>query len=221
MPNENEYTELIAGAHREKPRFTEWVYQLTEPVLEARNGLADMIKQYDIDLAEGKQLDAIGVRVGVSRQLKLRITDVFFAFDDVDGIGFDLGIWKTPRDDEYGITELGDDVYRVLLKAKVALNQYKGKNESLDDLLRLVMNAFGVNTAQWSYVDKQDMSIDIYVFKKMVPPIVWELFSKKVFTLNHAGVQESVFPSIAGNLATTDGVLLTTDNGDLLLMDLK
>ena len=86
MANENEYTELIAGAHREKPRFTEWVYQLTEPVLEARQGLADMVNQYDIDLAEGKQLDAIGVRVGVSRYLKLRITDVFFAFDDVLGV---------------------------------------------------------------------------------------------------------------------------------------
>lgn len=221
MPNENEYTELITGAHRDKPRFTEWVYQLTEPVLNARQDLAYMIKQYDLDLAEGTQLDAIGVRVGVTRQLKLRITDVFFAFDDVDGIGFDLGIWKTPRDDTYGITELGDEVYRVLLKAKIALNQYGGKNEALDDLLRLVMSAFGVNSAQWSYVDNQDMSIDIYVFKRSVPPIVWEIFSKKVFTLNHAGVQESVWPSIAGNLATTDGVLLTTDNDDFLLMDLK
>ena len=137
MPNENEYTELITGAHRDKPRFTEWVYQLTEPVLNARQDLAYMIKQYDLDLAEGTQLDAIGVRVGVTRQLKLRITDVFFAFDDVDGIGFDLGIWKTPRDDTYGITELSDEVYRVLLKAKIALNQYGGKNEALDDLLRL------------------------------------------------------------------------------------
>ena len=83
------------------------------------------------------------------------------------------------------------------------------------------MSAFGVNSAQWSYVDNQDMSIDIYVFKRSVPPIVWEIFSKKVFTLNHAGVQESVWPSTAGNLATTDGVLLTTDNDDFLLMDLK
>ena len=127
MANENEYTELIAGAHREKPRFTEWVYQLTEPVLEARQGLADMVNQYDIDLAEGKQLDAIGVRVGVSRYLKLRITDVFFAFDDVDGIGFDLGVWKTPRDGTYGITELGDDIYRILLKAKVRSTSTAGR----------------------------------------------------------------------------------------------
>lgn len=220
MANENEYTELIAGAYREKPRFTEWVYQLTEPVLEARQGLADMVNQYDIDLAEGKQLDAIGVRVGVSRYLKLRITDVFFAFDDVDGIGFDLGVWKTPRDGTYGITELGDDIYRILLKAKVALNQYGGKNDALEEMLKLVMEAFGVNTAQWAYVDNQNMNIDLYVFKKSVPPIVWELFSKKVFSLNHAGVQERVFPSMAGNLATTDGVILTTENDDLLLMDL-
>ncbi len=54
MPNENEYTELITGAHRDKPRFTEWVYQLTEPVLNARQDLAYMIKQYDLDCARGR-----------------------------------------------------------------------------------------------------------------------------------------------------------------------
>ena len=221
MPNENEYTELIAGAHRERPRFTEWVYQLTKPVLEARLGLADMINRYDVDLAEGKQLDAIGVRVGVNRRLRLRISDVFFAFDDVGGVGFDLGVWKTPRDDAYGVTELSDNVYRMLIKAKIALNQYRGTNESVKELLELVMSAFNVTSAQWSYVDNQDMSVDIFISRASAPPIVCEIFSKNVFTLNHAGVEERVRLAISGNLATTDGTALATEKGDYLLMDFK
>ena len=56
MASQNEYTELIAGAHREKPRFTEWVYQLTEPVAEARSRMKQFVRDFDIDYAVGSQL---------------------------------------------------------------------------------------------------------------------------------------------------------------------
>jgi hypothetical protein len=221
MANENEYTDLIAGSHRGKERFTEWIYQLTEPLRKARLAIADFVTDYDIDYAEGDQLDAVGVRVGLSRKLKFKITDVFFAFDDVDGVGFDLGIWQTARDDTYGVTELGDDVYRTVLKAKIALNQYTGKNEALQQLLEQISAAFGITTAQFAYVDSQDMAITIYVDRSTAPPIVWEIFTNDVLTLNHAGVGLTVEDGVAGSLATSEGKILTTDDGDILLMDIK
>lgn len=220
MANENEYTQLIAGAHREKPRFTEWLYQLTQPLLAARTAIKGFVLDYDIDYATGAQLDAVGVRVGEARKLALKITDVFFAFDDVDGVGFDLGIWQTARDDTYGITELSDEVYRVLLKAKVALNQYGGKNEDLIQLIDLISQAFGLNTSQIAYVDSQDMSVTVYIDKARVPPIVWQLFYNKVIALNHAGVLENIVNGVGGNLAATNGTLLTDDSGDLLFIDI-
>nr|DAG77413.1 MAG TPA: Protein of unknown function (DUF2612) [Caudoviricetes sp.] len=220
MANENEYTQLIAGAHREKPRFTEWLYQLTQPLLAARTAIKGFVLDYDIDYATGAQLDAVGVRVGEARKLALKITDVFFAFDDVDGVGFDLGIWQTARDDTYGITELSDEVYRVLLKAKVALNQYGGKNEDLIQLIDLISQAFGLNTSQIAYVDSQDMSVTVYIDKARVPPIVWQLFYNKVIALNHAGVLENIVNGVGGNLAATNGTLLTDDSGNLLFIDI-
>ena len=221
MANQNGYTKLIAGAHRERERFTEWVYQLTEPFAVARERLADMPTAYDIDFAEGAQLDAVGVRVGLARKLNLRISDVFFAFDDVDGVGFDLGIWKEPRDSTIGITELGDDIYRKLLKAKVALNQYGGKNEDVEAMLSLISDAFELNSASFSYTDGQDMSISLGIKKDKVPPIVWKIFASGVFKLNHAGVEQSITDRIEGVLATMDARMMASADNKLYIMDVK
>ena len=221
MANQNSYTELIAGAHREKERFNEWVFQLTEPLSVAGGRLAGMPNEYDIDFAEGAQLDAVGVRVGLSRKLNIRIADVFFAFDNVDGLGFDLGIWKEPRDSAFGITELGDDIYRKLLKAKVALNQYSGKNEDVEALANLISDAFEFNSATFSYGDEQDMSISISINKNKVPPVVWQIFDSGIFKLNHAGVEQSVSERIEGALATMCGDPMASDEGDFYLMEVK
>lgn len=219
--DENSYTGLIAGAHQGKERFTEWIYQLTQPLVEAQKTLIDGYKVFDLDLAEGEQLDALGVRIGVTRKLKIKIADVFFAFDDVDGKGFDFGIWQTPRDDRVGITVLSDEVYRQVLKAKVALNQYTGKNEDFAALLQQIQSAFGLSSGTMSYIDMQDMTINVYLDRSRIPPIVWELFSTGVLSLNHAGVLMNVIDGVVGNLATTKAVPLSTDTDDLLYMDIN
>lgn len=221
MADENSYTGLIAGAHKGKERFTEWIYQLTQPLVEVQKTLIDGYKVFDLDLAEGEQLDALGVRIGVTRKLKIKIADVFFAFDDVDGKGFDFGIWQTPRDDRVGITVLSDEVYRQVLKAKVALNQYTGKNEDFAALLQQIQSAFGLSSGTMIYVDGQGMTINVYLDRSRIPPIVWELFSTGVLSLNHAGVLMNVIDGVAGNLATTKAVPLSTDTDDLLYMDIN
>lgn len=221
MADENSYTGLIAGAHKGKERFTEWIYQLAQPLVEAQKTLIDGYKVFDLDLAEGEQLDALGVRIGVTRKLKIKIADVFFAFDDVDGKGFDFGIWQTPRDDRVGITVLSDEVYRQVLKAKVALNQYTGKNEDFAALLQQIQSAFGLSSGTMSYIDMQDMTINVYLDRSRIPPIVWELFSTGVLSLNHAGVLMNVIDGVVGNLATTKAVPLSTDTDDLLYMDIN
>ena len=221
MSNENEYTDLIAGAHRGKERFAEWIFQLTAPLKTARERLAGMVGDFDVDRAEGAQLDAVGVRVGLNRKLKTTISDVFFAFDDVGGAGFDKGIWKEPRDSTYGITELGDGVFRTLVKAKVALNQYGGCNEDVERTLDLIRESFGLERQSLMYVDEQNMSITLYVCRRVVPPVIWKIFESGIFAFNHAGVEQCVVDGVTGNLATTKSELMTSDDGDYYLMDLK
>lgn len=63
MSDANRYTELIAGAHFDQPRYQQFIYELTEPLNEARKRLAVFYKHFDVDTAVGVQLDA-GRRAG-------------------------------------------------------------------------------------------------------------------------------------------------------------
>ena len=118
MSDANRYTELIAGAHFDKPKYQQFIYELTEPLNEARKRLAVFYKHFDVDTAVGVQLDAVGVRVGISRRLPMKLIGVYFALDDVDGVGFDKGVWK-------GQFDPSEDVYkRQLTASPIRLNSH-------------------------------------------------------------------------------------------------
>ena len=129
-----EYSDLIAGAHVGRPRFVAWVEALTEPLRVARERLAGLREEFDVDSAVGKQLDAIGDRVGVTRKLPIKLTGMYFALDGIDGPGLDFGIWKGPYDPSDGMTELGDETFRAVIKAKILANHWDGTNESLPQI---------------------------------------------------------------------------------------
>ena len=101
------------------------------------------------------------------------------------------------------------------------MNQYTGKNEDFTALLQQIQGAFGLSSGTMSYVDRQDMTINVYLDRSRIPPIVWKLFSTGVLSLNHAGVLMNVIDGVVGNLATTKGVPLSTDANDLLYMDIN
>ena len=219
MASENLYTDLIAGAHSGKPKFQQLVYELTEPLRIARERLAGMRADFDLDYAAGDQLDALGVRIGLSRNLKIRISDAFFAFDDDGGPGFDLGIWFEPYMSAYGITRLPDGIYRACLKAKVALNHYRGTNEGLDAFLSAFAEAFGLGRGKFSYIDGQDMTIRIGVSKSVAPPVFWQLLENGILPINHAGVRLYLDSRVQSYLTTTDGVPMTDDSKNYLVLE--
>lgn len=188
MPSENEYTALIAGSHVGKPLFTKWVYTLTDPLLQARERLAQMVQDFDVDTAVGPQLDAIGVRVGIGRELPLKLTDVYFALDDVDGIGLDLGVWKGPYDPGDGLVSLGDDTYRAVIKAKILANSWNGQNGTLPDLISQTLALFGIQSKILDMQDKQTMHVAIHLSRSGTPPVVWDLISRRIIDITAAGV---------------------------------
>jgi hypothetical protein len=187
MPT-NEYTDLIAGFHVGKERYTSWVFTLTEPLRIARERLAALREDFDVDTAIGAQLDAVGVRVGVSRVLPMTLTDVYFALDDVDGIGLDLGVWKGVYDPVDGTTTLGDETYRAVIKAKIAQNHWDGTRGSLPDFLGEVLGQFGQPAKVLDLEDLDTMHVVLHLTKDTTPPIVWELFSRRIIDVTAAGV---------------------------------
>lgn len=188
MADRNEYTDLIAGYHVGKDKFQQWVFTLTEPLRIARERLAALRDDFDVDKAVGPQLDAIGVRVGVSRSLPMTLTDVYFALDDVDGIGLDLGVWKGTYDPVDGTTTLDDEIYRSVIKAKIAQNHWDGTRGTLPDFLSEVLGYFGQPAKILDLEDLDTMHVVLHLTKATTPPIVWELFSRRIIDVTAAGV---------------------------------
>lgn len=193
----NKYTDLIAGYHFEKPLFTQWIYALTQPLITAQNRLAEMQADFDIDTAVGVQLDAVGVRVGISRKLPVSITGVFFSFD-IAGVGFDEGIWLGRYESPEGITTLDDGTYRNVLKIKVLVNHWDGTINGLYYLLDQVALIFDCPI---KYKDNQNMTVNILLANDTTPPIVWNVLSRGLVDITTAGVMVNFYQDEASFLS--------------------
>ena len=71
------------------------------------------------------QLDVLGLWIGANRQLSTPLTNVYFSFD-VDGLGFDQGTWYSQFQPTNQFVFLSDDQYRLLLRARIANNNWDG-----------------------------------------------------------------------------------------------
>lgn len=158
----NKYTDLISNYHRGKSLFVEHVNLSTRPLTDVIGELNKLITAFDIDQAEGAQLDIIGEWVGRSRIVKAPISGIYFSFD-TDEIGFDQGVWQGPYDPDEGFTSLSDDVYRVILKVKIAINSWDGQNDSIPEILDIALANSGL---RMSIVDNQDMTISVWVMSE-------------------------------------------------------
>jgi hypothetical protein len=186
--NQNEYTDLIAGAHTNKPKFTNWVYALTEPVNQARKSMITLMGSFELNTAVGDQLDAIGARIGLPRELPIPIYNAFFALDDVDGIGLDLGVWKGTFESGTQIISLGDNIYRLALKAKIMINHFTGQTKDLYVKLKEIFNSFNVSDALTYVIDHQNMNVEIVIDRESTPEILWALLTTRILNYVSAGV---------------------------------
>lgn len=184
MSDENKYTGLIAGYQRDRPNYRQMVYATTQPVADIAALAQSLPAAFDLDMAVGAQLDAVGVRVGISRRLKTPLTGVYFSLD-IDGVGLDMGVWQGPYDPDYGITILDDDTYRTIIRAKIANNQWDGTAAGASAILDPI---FGDGTKVF-IVDNGDMSIDIGVSGAIPSVVMLSLLFQGYLTVKPAGVR--------------------------------
>lgn len=156
----SKYTDLITNYHRGKPLFVDHVDLTTRPLTDASTALQGLITAFDIDTAIGVQLDVLGEWIGRSRIVSQPISGVYFSFD-TDGLGWDQGIWQGPYDPDAGFTSLSDETFRIILKAKVAINNWDGTNGTLPEILETALAGSGLSM---QIIDNQDMTISIWVF---------------------------------------------------------
>ena len=133
MYNINEYLNLITSEHREKPKFLAFLTLLLTPIINLQILNHEMMSMLNLDTSTGDQLDKIGEILGLPRQVDFQ-----------------------PTDDSSPI--LNDDYYRLILKAKVAKNQWDGTKKGLYDLW---VNLFPENPVL--IVDRQNMTATVAV----------------------------------------------------------
>lgn len=153
----DEYLNLIPAQHRQKPRYMATVEALIRPLCEVDDLLREMRTVFDPDTAIGAQLDAVGVRVGRSRNLRSPLEGVYFSWN-TEGVGWGEGVWKGSYDPEAGLISLPDDIYRLLLKAKVAANRWDGTTPGAYEAWEIAFSDMGSTIL---IQDNQDMSMAV------------------------------------------------------------
>ncbi len=95
------YLDLITSQYRQSTKFLAWLTAALEVLDNVSSTIDDIVNAFDLDNAVGVQLDVVGVLVGQGRTVN---------FVPSDGSG----------------PVLNDDNYRMVLRAKILKNHWKG-----------------------------------------------------------------------------------------------
>lgn len=165
------YTGYITSEYNQQPDFVATVSATCQPLVDLQNVLQAMPTDYDVDVAIGEQLDAVGLWVGISRYVDIPLTNVYFSFD-MSGLGWDQGYWKGQYDPVTGVTALGDTTYRFVIEAKIAANSWDGTLAGAATALANIFNATDTPGTLLYIEDHQDLSM-LYGIAGVVPPQIY------------------------------------------------
>lgn len=179
-----DYLNLIPSANRDKPNFIAKLSVSLELYVRIQDLLKSMVPLFDVDVAAGDQLDIIGLWVGVSREVRVPISGVYFTWDGSDpALGWDYGSWQ-PADAPANITVLPDDAYRQLIKFKIAANHWDGTTDGayaiweilFPDLVFLIQ-------------DNQDMTYNLAIVGGIIDSLTLALIRGGAIALKPEGVR--------------------------------
>ena len=203
----DEYLSLVTSEHRLKPKFIDTVSLSVSLFSALQSVMASMPEKFDVDLAVGVQLDAVGEWVGVSRNIDTPLSGVYFSWDSTVSDGWEGGVWKGEFDPDSGLTSLSDDSYRVLIKAKIAANSWDGSVQGAYDVWT------GVFTDSYIIIqDNQDMSMIVGIAGTRLDTVTQALLTGGYIPLKPEGVKVSYYA-----VSPEDGPLFVWDSDSAAL----
>jgi hypothetical protein len=190
------YLNLITSEHVARQKFMATVAASVQPFADTLDLLATIPGLYDLDTAVGEQLDVVGQWVGRSRNIILPLTGIYFALDTIN-VGWDSGIWFQEFDPTTDQFALPDDHYRLLLRAKIAANQWDGSIPSAYAAWSILLGPYGVTVL---IQDNQDMSFLIALLGNLPDPLTVALLTGGYLSLKPCGVRISGYmtPTVPG-----------------------
>jgi hypothetical protein len=105
----SDYWKLITSEHKTRSKFKEYVEAIQTPIVESLNFYQNLNEAFNLESAEGKQLDIIGELVGTCREL--------------------------PTTNPIIGERLSDYYFRLVIKSKIAMNRWDGTREQLKLLM--------------------------------------------------------------------------------------
>jgi hypothetical protein len=175
---------LVTSEHASKPNYMAMLEATFQPLADIIAVLNQVPAAYDVDLAVGAQLDAVGEWVGISRNIRTPLTGVFFSWSTA-GLGWAEGNWIASITETQLVT-LPDAQYRTLIYAKIAANHWDGTIPGAYDVFDIVFQSTGFGVL---IQDLQHMHM-AYALTGPVPDAVTQaLFINGYFDLRPAGVR--------------------------------
>lgn len=180
----DDYLGLITSAFKQQPNFTAMVSFGVAVQVQVQSLMSSMSNLlFDLDVAVGDQLDIIGKWVGVSRVISIPISGVYFSWDGAVDLGWDFGVWQ-PNLQPSSTVVLPDDVYRTLIKAKIAANHWDGTIEGAYAVWEILFPALIILIQ-----DNQDMSYDLIFFGGPIDSLTVALITGGYIPLKPEGVR--------------------------------
>ena len=188
--NVTPYTSLITSEFQTAPNFMSMVANVCQPWADTIALAQSVPTLYDVDVAFGAQLDAIGLWVGLPRTIQTPLL-VYFSWD-TDNLGWDQGIWYGEGQPINYAVSMDDGTYRIMLKAKIAANQWDGSTEQYLIDFQKVFAGSGITI---TFVDNQNDTIDVY-FSAKPSALLIGLLENDYLPLRPAGVLQTFhFPA--------------------------
>jgi len=188
------YTGRITSEHANKPKFVATIAACLQPLADQIAVLDAMAGKFDIDDAVGAQLDVIGEWVGVSRNVRTPLEGVYFSFD-TEGLGFEQGVIWAPGEPTTGLIALPDDIYKLLLRAKIIANQWDGTIPGAYEAWDTLLAPYGFTIL---IQDNGNMTMTLALASSSINPTFQELFTGGYLDLRPATVliDGYLYPSV-------------------------
>ncbi len=178
------YLNLVTSEYNQQPNFMAMIEGVVEPIASNTRLLSNMVSLFDLDTAVGDQLDKIGQWVGLSRNVAVPLTGVFFSWNTAN-LGWDQGNWRDPNGGS-SLVSLPDANYRTLLRAGIASNQWDGTIPGAYDAWNTMFAGTGTGILIQDY---QDMSVTFALTGTIPSAVDLALFTGGYLNLKSAGVR--------------------------------
>ena len=195
------YVSLITSEYQNSAKliaFLTAALQKLDDVSTCADGLVD---DFDLDNAVGVQLDTQGVIIGQSRVLTVALTGVFMTWQvtgsTYNNLGWESGVWKDPANTQTSLVSLPDDLYRLVLKAKVAINNWDG---TIPALYKIWNTLFAGDNIQVIIQDNQDMSMALGFWGNSQWPVFQQLVQSGMLSVRPQAVSLLTYVSSVLNV---------------------